>query len=98
MLRLGMAAESVIANRDLVRLVVDGETGISLESRGGPRTVKLGFQDYAAKYGVLRRLLAYLAQRGPGGWREMETVDLSNLERIVVEPRYQDAVEGAKTS
>ncbi|MFZ0614416.1 MAG: FtsQ-type POTRA domain-containing protein [Desulfobacterales bacterium] len=97
-LRLGVPADSVIPNRDLVRLVVDGETGISLETRSGPKTVRLGFQDYAAKYGVLQRLFAHLAQRGPNGWRKMETVDLSNLERIVVEPLDEAAGDGAKTS
>lgn len=97
-LRLGVPADSVIPNRDLARLVVDGETGISLETRNGPTTVRLGFQDYAAKYGVLRRLLAYLAQRGPGGWRDMATVDLSNLERIVVEPLEKAPEDGATAS
>lgn len=96
-LRLGVPADSVIPNRNLARIVVDGETGISLEARKGPPTVKLGFQDYAAKYGVLRRLLAYLAQRGPGGWRDMEAVDLSNLERIVVKP-LETAPEGDATA
>jgi hypothetical protein len=37
---------------------------------------------------MLRRLLAYLEHHRPGGWQELETVDLNNLDRIVVEPVY----------
>jgi cell division protein FtsQ len=89
-LRLGTPADSVIPNRHLSRIVVDSETGITLETRKGPKTVKLGFHDYARKYTVLRRLLAYLKQHRPDGWRELETVDLNNLDRIVVEPVYDN--------
>jgi hypothetical protein len=87
-LRLGTPADSVIPNRHLSRIVVDGETGITLQTRKGPKTVKLGFQDYARKFTVLRQLLAYLKKHRPDGWRELATVDLNNLERIVVEPVY----------
>jgi cell division protein FtsQ len=87
-LRLGARADSIIPNRHLSRVVVDSETGITLQTRKGPKTVKLGFQNYARKYAMLRRLLAYLEQHRPGGWRELETVDLNNLDRIVVEPVY----------
>jgi cell division protein FtsQ len=89
-LRLGTPADSVIPNRHLSRIVVDGETGITLQTRKGPKTVKLGFHDYARKYTVLRRLLAYLQQHRPHGWREVEAVDLTNLDRIVVEPVYEN--------
>ena len=88
-LRLGTPADSVIPNRHLSRIKVDGETGITLQTRKSPKTVKLGFHDYARKYSVLRRLLAYLQQHRPDGWREVEMVDLTNLERIVVEPVYE---------
>jgi cell division protein FtsQ len=89
-LRLGTPADSVITNRHLSRIVVDSETGITLQTRKGPKTVKLGFQDYARKYTVLRQLLAYLKQHRPDGWRKLATVDLNNLERIVVEPVYDN--------
>ncbi|MEN8781588.1 MAG: hypothetical protein ABF292_10780, partial [Desulfobacterales bacterium] len=89
-LRLGTRADSIIPNRHLSRIVVDSETGITLQTRKGPKTVKLGFQDYARKYTVLRRLLAYLEQHRPDGWRELKTVDLNNLDRIVVEPVYDN--------
>ena len=89
-LRLGTPTDSVIPNRHLSRIVVDSETGITLQTRKGPKTVILGFRDYARKYSVLRRLLAYLEQHRPDGWRELETVDLNNLDRIVVEPVYDN--------
>jgi len=89
-LRLGTPADSVIPNRHLSRIVVDSETGITLQTRKGPKTVKLGFHDYARKYTVLRWLLAYLKQHRPDGWRELETVDLNNMDRIVVEPVYDN--------
>ena len=94
-LRLGTLADSILPNRQLSRIVVDSETGITLETRKGPKTVKLGFQDYARKYTALRRLLAYLEQHRPDGWRELETVDLNNLDRIVVEPVYDNGKASA---
>lgn len=97
-LRLGTPAGSIIPNRHLSRIVVDSETGITLRTRKGPKTVKLGFRDYTRKYSVLRRLLAYLEQDRPDGWRELEMVDLNNLERIVVEPIYDAAAESGKAS
>ncbi|MGA8280492.1 MAG: FtsQ-type POTRA domain-containing protein, partial [Desulfobacterales bacterium] len=89
-LRLGTPVDSIIPNRQLSRIVVDSETGITLETRKGPKTVKLGFQDYARKYTMLRRLLAYLEQHRPDKWRELEMIDLNNLDRIVVEPVYDN--------
>jgi cell division protein FtsQ len=89
-LRLGTPADSIIPNRHLSRIDVDSETGITLQTRKGPKTVKLGFHDYARKYTVLRQLLAYLKQHRPDGWRELATVDLNNLERIVVDPVYDN--------
>jgi len=89
-LRLGTPTDSVIPNRNLSRIVVDSETGITLQTRKSPKTVKLGFHDYAQKYTVLRRLLAYLKRHRPDGWRELEAVDLNNMDRIVVEPVYDD--------
>jgi len=89
-LRFGTPADSVIPNRHLSRIVVDSETGITLQTRKGPKTVKLGFHDYARKYAVLQRLLAYLKQHRPVGWRALETVDLNDLDRIVVAPVYDN--------
>jgi cell division protein FtsQ len=89
-LRFGTRADSVIPNRQISRIVVDAETGITLQTRKGPKTVKLGFHDYARKYTTLKRLLAYLQQHRPDGWREVETVDLTNLDRIVVKPVYDN--------
>ena len=89
-LQLGTPTDSIIPNRHLSRIVVDSETGITLQTRRGPKTVKLGFQDYTRKFAVLRRLLAYLEQHRPGIWRELDTVDLNNLDRIVVEPVYDN--------
>jgi cell division protein FtsQ len=87
-LRLGIPADSIIPNRHLSRIVVDSETGITLQTRRDPKTVKLGFQNYTQKYTVLRRLLTYLKRHRHDGWRELAMVDLNNLERIVVEPVY----------
>lgn len=93
-LQLGRPAASVIPNRHLARIMVDSETGITLKTLREPKTVVLGFRDYATKYAVLQRLLAHLAQRRPNGWGELETVDLNNLNRIVVQPLY-DAAAGS---
>jgi cell division protein FtsQ len=85
-LRLGTSPASVIPNGDLKRIRVDGDYGITLQTRRDPKTVVLGFGNYAVKYDLLRRLLDHLALQRPGDWRQLETVYLNNLNRIVVRP------------
>ena len=71
------------------RIDVDRETGITVHMKEGPRIVKLGFGDFAAKYAVLQRLLTYLAQVPVGDWHGVAAVDLNNLDRIVLRPLYE---------
>lgn len=85
-LRLGNEIGSVIPNTLVDRIVVDRETGITIHMKEGPKTVKLGYGNFSAKYDLLERLLAYLDKGPAGKWHKVETVDLNNLDRIVVLP------------
>ena len=93
LLQIGNEIDSVIPNTLVGRIDVDRETGITVHMTEGPRIVRLGFGEYAAKYAVLRRLLAYLAQGPVGDWHRAEAVDLNNLNRIVVRPLYDSDTE-----
>ena len=87
-LTLGREAGAVVPNQRVDRIEVDRETGITIHMAEGPRTIKLGYGDYSAKYALLHRLLAYVKKGPVGDWQRLETVDLNNLNRIVVLPVY----------
>ena len=87
-LALGREVGAVVPNNRVDRIEVDRETGITIHMTEGPRTIKLGYGDYSAKYALLHRLLAYLKKGPVGDWERLETVDLNNLNRIVVLPVY----------
>jgi len=60
----------------------------------GYRTVMLGFDDFDEKYATLQRIDAYLEKsRRYAGYR---SIDLNNLNRIVVNPVTTNAAENAR--
>ena len=92
-LSLGRDVGAVIPNAKVDRIEVDRETGITIHMLEGPRTIKLGYGDFSAKYALLHRLLAYLEKGPVGSWQRVETVDLNNLNRIVVLPGYDSETD-----
>ena len=92
-LALGSEKDSVMPNNLVDRIDVDRETGITIHMVEGPRIVRLGFGDFTAKYALLQRLLAYLAQGPVEGWRGVEAIDLNNLDRIVLQPLYDSETD-----
>jgi cell division protein FtsQ len=87
-LAMGGEVGSAVPNNRVERIEVDREIGITIHMTEGPRTIKLGYGDYSEKYALLHRLLAFLEKGPVGGWQRLETVDLNNLNRIVVLPVY----------
>ncbi len=96
-LGLGNEDGSALPNRLIDRIEVDRETGITVHMAEGLKTVKLGFGEFPEKYALLQRLLTYLAQRSTGDWQGVETVDLNNLKRIVVQPLTDPETDTGRT-
>jgi len=84
--------EGPIAHADIEKVYLDKELGVSLTLKSDRGRIKLGFDDYEAKFERFKQLRTYLAQYE--NWRDFQTTDLNNPERIVVQPA--DASEEAK--
>lgn len=83
-LRLGQKEASIIPNRLLKVIKVDREIGITLYAFNGIKVIKLGYNNYPDKYEKLKNVLFYM-EKG-NSFLDFDTVDLNNLDRIVVNP------------
>jgi hypothetical protein len=63
---------------------VDREIGITVYAFDKTMAIKLGFEDYASKYGRLQNVLGYLRTRSDNS--DLSSIDLINLDRIVINP------------
>ena len=70
-LRICRNAEGPIAQEDIEKLYLDKELGVSLILKPDQRRIKLGFDDYAAKFERFKQLRDYLAQKE--NWRNFQT-------------------------
>jgi cell division protein FtsQ len=61
---------------------------------GDYRTVVLGFEDFDEKYATLERIDAYLRRKGH--YAGFKSIDLNNLNRIIVHPMAAGASEEAR--
>ena len=91
-LRLGRENHSVIANSSIQRIHVDREIGLTLYTADRIRAVKIGYNDYRKKFQKLESLLSYLQSHK--GFLQLESIDLNNLNRIVVTPDTTSAPDG----
>lgn len=66
------------------QILVDREIGLTLLTSGNIRTVKLGYGDYEEKVRRLGEVSRFLKEKAR--LDEIDTLDLHNLERIVVKP------------
>jgi cell division protein FtsQ len=87
-LRLGQEPDSVIPNRFIESIHVDREIGLTLHaSYYAPeriRAIKLGYNDYASKFIMLKNILFHLQKRDR--FPDFDSLDLKNVNRIVVNP------------
>ncbi|MBI5551570.1 MAG: FtsQ-type POTRA domain-containing protein [Desulfobacterales bacterium] len=82
-LRICRNDEGPIAYGDIEKVYLDKELGVSLILKSDQRLIKLGFDDYEAKFERFRQLRDYLARNE--NWGDFQTTDLNNPERIVVQ-------------
>jgi cell division protein FtsQ len=94
-LGLGQKPESVLPYSLIKKIHVDREMGLSIYAFDNIREIKIGYNNYQDKYAMLKDVLFYLEKNG--GFSRLESIDLNNLNRIVVNPaKIESAAEGHK--
>ena len=83
-LGLGQKSESVLPYSLIKKIHVDREMGLSIYAFDNIREIKIGYNNYQDKYAMLKDVLFYLEKNG--GFSRLESIDLNNLNRIVVSP------------
>ena len=91
-LNLGKKSESVLPYRLIKRIQVDREIGLTVFTFDRIKAVKIGYNDYPSKYARLKDVLLYLRKRQD--FSHLESIDLNNLNRIVVNPSKAETPTG----
>jgi len=94
-LSLGQEAESILPYGLIKRIHVDREMGLSIFAFDHIREIKIGYDNYPSKFGLLKDILSYLKKNGE--FSRLESIDLNNLDRVVVNPaKIESAAKGHK--
>ena len=64
---------------------MDREIGITVYAFDRIKEIKIGYDDYKGKYAKLKNVLLFLKERED--FSHLESIDLNNLNRIVINPR-----------
>ena len=83
-LQLSKTGNGILPNTKIKRIDVDREIGLTLYAMDRIKTVKVGYDDYREKFRKLGNVLLYLETRNQ--FSHLESIDLNNLNRIVVTP------------
>jgi len=82
--QLGSKLNSILPTRFINRVFVDRESGITICAFEKNQTIKLGFHDYPEKYERFKEILFQIKKLK--NIKDFDSIDLNNLERIVVYP------------
>jgi len=85
-LKLGQDSASVIPTREIRRINVDRQLGITLVAFDSGIPIMLGFDNYTAKYMVLKQIMVMLKNNAVRDIKEIGAVDLNDMDRVVVRP------------
>ncbi len=83
-IQIAKVPDSSLPLSQIKQILVDREIGLTLLTSGHIRTVKLGYGDYTEKMRRLREVSRFLKEKAR--LEDIDTVDLLNLERIVIKP------------
>jgi len=83
-LTLGRQPQSVLPNKLIHGIRVDREIGLTLIAFDENKQIKLGYDDYPDKYENLRNILLHFRRKST--FPDFETIDLNNINRVVVNP------------
>lgn len=81
-LRMSRAKNCVISYTDIKKIQHDQEIGLEIHVGETHRTIKMGHAPYEDKYQRLKQLLPHIRRNSK--WRQFETIDVNNPNRIVV--------------
>jgi cell division protein FtsQ len=87
-LALGREKDSVLPVEQISAVRVDRELGLTLLAYDDAKSIRLGYDDYIAKYRLLADLLAFF--RTQPGRAEVTRVDLTDAGRVIVNPARAD--------
>ena len=91
-MELGQKSESVLPYKQLKLIQVDREMGLTIYAFDRIKAIKIGYNNYPNKYAKLKNILLYLKKRR--GFSHIESIDLNNLNRIVVNPMKRESPAG----
>ena len=91
-MELGQKSESVLPYKQLKLIQVDREMGLTIYAFDRIKAIKIGYNNYPDKYAKLKNILLYLKKRR--GFSHIESIDLNNLNRIVVNPMKIESPAG----
>jgi len=95
-LQLGQKTESILPCSAIKNIQVDREIGLTIYAprfeSGRINSIKIGYHDYPSKYAGLENVLIYLKTRPEIS--RLESIDLNNLNRIVVHPVWTESTDG----
>ncbi|MCF8067302.1 MAG: FtsQ-type POTRA domain-containing protein [Desulfobacterales bacterium] len=83
-LSTGLKPESILDNKQIKRINVDREIGLTLYAFEQETAILLGYDDYPGKYEKLKKVLFYLNSRQD--FADFNYIDLNHSNRIVVDP------------
>lgn len=91
-LELGQKPDSVLPNTLIKKIMVDREIGLTIYAFDRIKAIKLGYDNYQNKYAKLKNVLSFLEKRN--GLSHLDSIDINNLNRIVVNPARIESPAG----
>jgi cell division protein FtsQ len=84
LLALGREAGGILPARQIAAIRVDRELGLTVTAYEDGKSIRLGYDDYAAKYRLLGELLAFF--KSQPGMAAATRIDLTDAGRVIVNP------------
>lgn len=88
-LKLGQKDGSALTNKEIHRIEVDRDIGLTIHVNNGLNMVKLGYDNYTNKYIRLKEVIYYFRKNGQV--RKLGSIDINNPDRIVVNINQEDS-------
>ncbi len=92
-LELGQKSNSVLPCKLIKKIQVDREMGLTIYAFDRIKAIKIGYNNYPNKYDRLKDILVHLKKRR--GFSHLESIDLNNLNSIVVHPMKMESPAGS---
>lgn len=83
-LHLSNTAGTVVPNNEIKKIQVDRQIGLTVYAFERTKKIKLGFNNYADKYAILKTIFSYLKHGGALNLSNIDSIDLNNPDRIIV--------------